>query len=684
MQPSHANVPRRSFRDRGTSALGRVAVFGLVIMALALAAPMVAAADPGDNQLVAAFAITGPNFSPTNAFTLKGTKDAGASVTVSSGTTGLCTIPVDQATSWECPTSLPNGNDIPLTAKQNLNGVPSQATATIDVLGAPTIEGAPGFITTGLISGTAFSGTTVKATVNGASGCTTVATSSGYWSCPLNVPNGRYTVQASQSRADMGNGASSAASGTLDIVVDKEAPASPTITAPAAGSRVLDATVVFRGNGESGGTVDVYVDNSPVCSSSVSGGAWTCSYTGPPNGTHTMLAVQRDAAGNFSAPSAPSPIYFGPKGGATAPPKPTAPPSSQPPAQPPSATPTPSSPTVPAPTLPGSPPPAGGSGPFSTWGTPTRLGASLPSVIDTVARGNWPMAPLLALGFILLVALPLRLMANALRGRIRKPSIRFMGRNQQAAPQPDDAPTVNPWLAGAVPLAVAAGVILFTGGINDQVRYLRLAAAVVLGLAILNVVGVAISTRLASGWQRVSGRLRFLPIMLLAALLAALLSRWTGIEPPVVAGALLGVGFAADIPAKPRAVVNLVEIGSVTLLAILAWFGRSWLGPVEGFWASFLAETLATIALAGFGSAVILLIPIAGLPGRAILEWSFSIWLGAIVIASVIAAGVILGGRNATFPIAGSLAVAGAFAAISLAVWAWFRFVEPSPTPSNP
>ena len=51
-----------------------------------------------------------------------------------------------------------------------------------------------------------------------------------------------------------------------------------------------------------------------------------------------------------------------------------------------------------------------------------------------------------------------------------------------------------------------------------------------IGLAILNVVGTAILTRLGSGWTGTSRRLRFVPIMLLAAVLASVASRWTGMD----------------------------------------------------------------------------------------------------------------------------------------------------------
>ena len=692
MQPSQSNVPRRSFRYRGTDVLFRLALFGLVAITCALATPLAGAADPGGptpapTPYVSAspdasrFAITGPTFSPTNTVVLEGSKAAGSRVTVhglGSSDQPLCTIAPDQETTWQCdPVEIADGKDLPLTAEQDLGGTLSEATATIDVLGAPTIDGTPGYPTTGLVSGTAFGGATVTATLDDSTpGCTTVASDNGYWSCSLNVGSGGYTVQATQFRADVGNGASSSPSASLDIVVDKDAPASPVITSPRAGTRVVSPTVVFSGTGENGGTVDVYIDKSPVCLSSVSGGVWTCSYTGAPNGTHSMLAIQRDAAGNFSAPSPPMTVFFGPKPAAAAPPG-TVPP-------PPTQTPTPSPTPTPTPVTPRSspvPPPSDPSAAANPWGAPTGFGASLPTVSESVTGGNWLGAPLLALGYIVLVALPLRLLASALRGRFRKPTLRLTGRNRHALPEEDARPRVNPWLAGTVPLAAAAAVIELTVGINDELRYLRLTAAVMLGLALLNV-GVAVSARLALRRQK-TGRLRFLPIMLVAALLSGLLSRITGIEPPLVVGVLLGLGFVGALPAKPRAIANLVEVGSVTVLAVLAWLGWSSLGPVEGFWALTLEETLATVAIAGFGSAVILLLPIAGLPGRAILEWSFPVWLGAIAVASIVASAVILGGKGVHFPIIGSIAVAAAFTAVSLAVWAWLRFVEPSPATSD-
>jgi len=640
------------------------------------------------------FSFSAPPFSPTNAVRLTGTKAAGGSVVVrpAAGGMPLCSIEPSSATDFSCIAAMASGRAIVLSAVETLDGVTSAPlSATVDVLGAPTIVGAPDSLTTGLVSGYGFAGSTVSTVLDGgAIGCSAVATDAGYWSCSLAVPSGSYVMRATQSRADLGGGASSSLSGSLSLVVDRDAPPSGAITSPAEGTRVTTSDVTFSGTGEIAaagrdGIADLYIDNAPACQTAIVGGLWSCRVLGVPPGAHSLLVIQRDSAGNYGAPSVPITVFFGAKAGSIPPAPPTAPisprspggPSQTPSVPPPSApplTPTPNGST------PAAPPP---SGPSDNWGTPTAFGTLIPTLASSVNPGSLLLALLLALVFIVLVALPLRLLSGALRGRIRVPSLQFTGRNhsrpREKSPAAAVAAPVNPWLAGAVPLAAAAGLILMAGGVDDQVRYLRLTAAVVLGLAVLNVVGVAISTRVASRWQAVSGRLQFLPLLLLAALVAALLSRATGIHPPVIAGVLIGIGFTSTVEARARAIVSLVEIGTVTLLATFAWLFHGLFASASGFLAMFVDETFATIALAGFGSVVVLVLPIATLPGRTVFEWSRPAWLATIMVVALFGAVVILGGGEASFPIIGAVLAAGAFAALSVAVWGWLRFVDPAP-----
>ena len=742
VQPSPSNVLRRPFRDRGASARRRpsayrwfgtaVAIAGFALQTVTLVGAAAlpedtpgtpssantstsssssssstdAAADPtvraaptpkpsSPVRRTAAFSFSAPSFSPTNAVLLTGTKAAGGSVVVTpaAGGMALCSITASSATDFSCNAEMASGRAIALRAVETLDGEASAPlSATVDVLGAPTIVGAPGTLTTGLVFGYGYAGSTISTVLDGgAIGCSAVASDAGYWSCSLTVPSGSYVLRATQSRADLGGGASSSLSDSLSLVVDRDTPPSAAITSPAAGTRVTTAEVTFSGTGEIAtpghhGTADLYVDNVPACQAAIVGGLWSCSVRGMPPGAHSLLVIQRDSAGNYGAPSVPIMVFFGVNAGSippapqAAPTSPTSPESPGNPSQTPSAPPPSGAPSTPTPdhSTPVAPAPGG---PSDNWGTPTAFGAVIPTLASSVSPGSLLVALLLALVFIVLVALPLRLLSGALRGRIRLPSLQLTGRNHSrprgSSPALTVAAPMNPWLAGAVPLAAAAGLILIAGGVDDQVRYLRLTAAVVLGLAVLNVVGVAISTRIASRGQAVSGRLRFVPLLMLAALFAALVSRVTDIHPPVIAGVLIGVGFTSTVGVRARAIVSLVEIGAATLLATVAWLFHGLFASASGFLAMFVEETLATIALAGFGSVVVLVLPIATLPGRTVFEWSRPAWFATIMVVALLGAVVILGAGEASFPIIGAVIVAGAFAALSVAVWGWLRFVDP-------
>jgi hypothetical protein len=226
-------------------------------------------------------------------------------------------------------------------------------------------------------------------------------------------------------------------------------------------------------------------------------------------------------------------------------------------------------------------------------------------------------------------------------------------------------------------VATAAALILLTVGINGEVRFLRLLAAVGIGIALLNVVGVAFTTRLTGRLQRISGRLRFLPLLLVTAAAAALLSSLAGMDPPLIIGVLIGVGFVQAAAVRPRGIVNLAEVGTIVALSTLAWLAHQWWYPLEGFWANLTLEILATLCLAGLGSAMVLVLPVGRLPGRVLLEWSPVVWGVTVTVVATLAWAIALGRSATSFPVLGTFLIAGGFAALSVAVWAWVRYVEP-------
>jgi len=654
----------------------------MLVAALAIAPALMAASAPPDSsaapspppsQAPLAVSISAPPFSPTNAVTLRGAKDVDSGITVTTGQTQLCAVAADTKESWSCVASIPNGGDVVLTATETLAG--STATAQsdpIDVLGPPTLDG--GGATPGIVSGLGYTGSTVTVSVSGndGGGCSSPVTPDGYWSCSLAVPSGAWSVTATQRNPALGGGAPSSVSGSLTVTIDKDAPAPPVVTAPRTGSLITTPTVTYRGTGEDGGLIDVYLANVPVCSTTVTGTEWRCTTRVPAKGSYAVLAVLRDRAGNYASPSGEVRVSFGPAPTPSGTPSAPAAPPSTAPVQP---VPTPSSPSTPAlPNDPGSGGPTDAGSPATDWQTPTAFGADIPTPALSISQGNWPIALLAALAFLLLVALPVRLLATTLHGRRLPRGPRFTGRNRRGEPEAEPSPPPAAWIGITVSLAAATALVVLSTPVSDEVRYLRLTVAVALGLVILNA-AVVVAGRIAAPRLGVFGRPRLLIVMLVAALLTAVLSRLTGIDPPVVTGVLLGMSFAGRIPARPRGGVRLAEVATVVVLALVAWTLVGPLAAASGFWAEFGRELSTTVALAGLGSALVMVLPIANLPGRVILEWSPPIWIATAAVVAAIAAAVFVG-TGTGFPVLASLAVAAGFSALSLGLWAWLRFSE--------
>ncbi|WP_166878312.1 hypothetical protein [Salinibacterium sp. ZJ450] len=712
MHPYVANDPIRSTRPSGVNALARLVAFlALVGLFVGATGPAYATTESPDEtgRTETVQPLTTPSPSPSvnpdsltvtapasfvgaNSIAPAGTATTGHTVTVRM-TSPATADPICQTVvaggAWECrPASVPNGAITLQFDETNPGGaVVDSATATVKVLGPPVIDGPEPVRSTGLVSGIGYPHAAIRVTLSGPSAysqdCPAVLPN-GYWSCALgssgSLPDGTYTATARQGEPGTDN--FSGASGPMTVIIDRTAPEPPVVTSPAAGTRIDAPAVTFAGTGESGGTVDVFVDQERFCSVTVVAGHWSCEVAGIPVGSHAIQALQRDAAGNYSSVSAPVTVAFGPaaatpRPGATKTPSPTVEPTPAPaPAPVPVPVPSETPDATEPPALPSDPSASDGPLPGSNWGTPTWFGAEIPTFEQMLERGNWLIAPLLALAFILLFALPLRalypLVADRLRWRVR-----LTGRNQAvSADDDDDSPLVKPWVVVAGSIVGMAVLAALSGGIQPEPRYLRLVASIGLGLVILNGVGIALSSWLSGRWLGAQTWLRFVPGYLALAALAALASRVIGIEPPVILGIIIAATVPLAAPRLSRAMIGLAQLAVLTLLASGAWALGSGLGDVEGFWASVASETLAAICLAGFGSVVLLTLPIRALPGRLVYAWSKPVWAASTFAIVTLAALVLMPGQVPL--IVGAFLLAAASGAVMLATWAWVRFVEPA------
>ncbi|MFV0525773.1 MAG: Ig-like domain-containing protein, partial [Acidimicrobiales bacterium] len=267
--------------------------------------------------------------------TVSGTAEPGSTVTVTDGSSTLCTATVDVNGNWSCITSaLPEGSTtLSVTATDAAGNVSSPTTrsVTVDTTAptAPTVtspgDGATVGTTTPTVTGTAEPGSTVS--VSGSGGtilCTTTVDVNGDWSCVTSVlPEGPTTLTVTATDS-VGNVSLPT---TSSVIVDTTAPSAPIVTAPADGATVGPTPTVV-GTAEPGSTVTVTDGSTTLCAATADvNGDWSCVTSALPEGTSTLSVSATDTAGNVSAPTsrrvvvdttAPSgPIVTAPAEGAT-------------------------------------------------------------------------------------------------------------------------------------------------------------------------------------------------------------------------------------------------------------------------------------------------------------------------------------------------------------------------------
>jgi hypothetical protein len=653
--------------------------------------------------------------------TARGTSTPGARLRIldpQRPASSLCTTMATSTGAWSCSITVPSGADQVVT----LRDLTDTALADVDsdpfsVLAAPTFSTASGIAVGAVVRGAGFPGASVALAAKGAPSAPATATvsSGGTWQVTLpaaSFPSGRYSLQAVQRTRAIPAVPVSSASTILTLTIDREAPAAPVLAHPAAGSTVTSQPLVFDGSGEPGAVVTTYVDSNPVCQATVArSGTWRCTSTGLllPAGDRLVQAAQRDAAGNYGAPTAGSRVVFA-AAQSTASPGTTAPaPAAAPSASAPQETPTPqptSSPSAtaapppsggssqgPGPSARGGPPDRGGSAPTSegtraagSWTGATRFGSTLPTLSEGLAGGSWLWALALGLVFILLIVAPLRLAATALGGRLALRARRFTGRNRAHVDR-DETPLVSPATGVVLALAGGAALVALAVGIDSQLRSLRLGAAIAVGIVVLNSLGIVLPTWIAGRRFGLRLRVRFSARMLVAAALACLVTRLLDVDPPVVLGVLVAAALVdsdertldetGDV--RRGGIVATAQLGSLTVVSFAAWILHALL-PVgsTSFALEMTRETLTTVCLAGLGSLIVLLVPVGSLPGRALYSWSRATLVGLAVVG-VAAAGVVFAGDPAeSFPVVPLVFASIAFAVVAVSAWVWIRFVEPA------
>ncbi|TFD28327.1 hypothetical protein [Cryobacterium cryoconiti] len=646
--------------------------------------------------------ITSPapgSFVGSGTTTISGTGEVGREIQLLSPVSDqdpLCFAVVDAAAVWSCTAvSLPSGPDVRLRVV--VTGAPeSAAEQTIAVLSAPVVTGGPTglALTNGTVRGSGYPAASVVVSLAGGKRCTATADASGAWSCTFtgNVAGGAVSVSASQQTSYSAPSWSNA-SAPVSLDFDLDRPTAPIVSAPVGGDRVPLSGTTYSGSGEDDATVTVFSGAYSVCSAVVVSGSWSCFAGGVAAGSHQVIAVQRDPAGNLGPGSPGVEVLFGPAAaatpdttgpgapiptmGATAPPASSAPaPESTVPGAPGQEPPHPQA-SSPSALLP-APVPGG-------WNDPTLFATAVPAPWST-SPVSWVQAAFLAFGALLLLCVPARLLAGTVsRARNGRPfwqTVSIAGRNRSRV-EFETAPDLplNRWLVAGAAVTAAATLVMLSGPVSSQPAYLRLLLAVMAALVVVNAVGTLVPLWWSSRVWCERASVTFLPRYLLLVAATALASRAFEIHPALVFGLLGSVAAAPGLPGRRRGQLAALRAGSLIALALLGWLTLGLLPQASGFLSAFAAEIATSVVLAAIGSAALVLIPIGRTSGRSILSWSPPIWAALTVLAFTIMFGV-LSPAGLFWPGDGGVSLwwagAGVFAALSVAAWAWQRFVVPA------
>jgi len=735
--------------------LARVAALLVLVAALAAGGATAAAAVTDDTTPTPSPVPSGaplpaptvqtPAFSTEGSIAVTGTRPSGQDVQVTiASVPAAVTLPT--ATTWRATsTGVPDGQ-----SPVRVTSGGQEATTTASVLRAPGVNSFS-VVTTGLVSGTGFPGATVDAR-SGSAACRATVGSSSTWACLLAPPPPSGTgvpVTATQSTPwSTGTPAVGRGSGSFDTT----APGAAVVTAPAAGATVDATGITISGTAdEDGATVRAYLSGygDSACAAQVVGGAWSCATGTLPPGPLGITATVTDPLGNIStlasevrvtvvAPAGTPSPSASPTPGASPTPRATASPDGA------AASPTPGTGGgAGGGSAPGADPspdaqPGSGGTPAAaapgTWNAPTRFGTSLQPLPSAFTDGRGLLPLLLALGAVLLVALPALLVRGALISRFggrhrsaedvtplrivprgdagtlttRAAAAAFtdstattgqllvVGGRLDSAPIPIPArrlpePTLlgarpprepgraGRWGAAAAALVLAAALASLSLPVGSDPNAVRLFLAALVGLAVVNGVGVVAVASVAGRVGAAPARVRAVPALLVLSVTAVLLSRVLGLAPPVVLGQVLGL-VADDRDDRSRARLALVQSGSLATLGLVSWILYGLVPAGGGMWPQTANELLSVMTLASLSSAALALAPVSLVLGRSLLLRSLPLW--AVVSVAVLTLGFAAVATTARGVDAGlwitALVIAAAFAAVSVAVWLWIRVVEPS------
>jgi hypothetical protein len=179
------------------------------------------------------------------------------------------------------------------------------------------------------------------------------------------------------------------------------------------------------------------------------------------------------------------------------------------------------------------------------------------------------------------------------------------------------------------------------------------------------------------------GRVRALPVAMVVGIACVVLSRFIGFQPGYLYGIVLGTVFITTVGPDQEGREAAVTASLMLALTIAAWL---MLGTVRsrepGFGSSVLETTLVTILVAGIEALAIGLVPLRGLPGRALAARNRWLWLALWGVSVFLFFHVLVNPESgyladtALVPLSTTVALMVLFGVVSVGLWSFFALKD--------
>jgi len=224
-----------------------------------------------------------------------------------------------------------------------------------------------------------------------------------------------------------------------------------------------------------------------------------------------------------------------------------------------------------------------------------------------------------------------------------------------------------------------------------DLRSLLLVAGLLIGLVATTAI-FAVPTA-AFHWVRARelGRVRVLPATILIGVACVVLTRATGFQPGYLYGLLIGFTFAQELSVRDEGRSTAIASVWVLALTVAAWFAlaavRGW-PDADGPLTTIASTALTTVVVAGLEGLVFGLLPLRFLPGAAIYAWNRRAWAGLFVLGLFGFFHVLVNPQSGYLadtvrtPLLTVIVLFAGFGAVSVGLWAFFRFRRPRAEPA--